>query len=42
MNVNITLPTCWQELTLSQLRYIFFLLTQNYSAAEIKTYALIR
>ena len=41
-NLNITLPTCWQELTLSQLRYAFYLLSQDFTAAEVKTYALVR
>ena len=42
ITLNLTLPTCWQELTASQMRYVFFLLTQNYSADELKTYCLIR
>ena len=42
MNLNITLPTCWQELTPTQLRYAYYLLSQNCTAAELKTYALIR
>ena len=42
MNLNIILPTCWQELTPKQLRYAYYLLAQNYTAAELKTYALIR
>jgi len=40
--LNLILPTCWQELTLSQLRYAYYLLSQNFSADEIKTYALAR
>ena len=42
MNLNIILPTCWQELTPKQLRYAYYLLAKNYTAAELKTYALIR
>ena len=42
ITLNLTLPTCWQELTLSQLRYVFFLLSQNYSADEVKTYCFCR
>ncbi|MBR4500170.1 MAG: hypothetical protein IKP11_06500, partial [Paludibacteraceae bacterium] len=41
-NLNIILPTCWQELTPKQLRYAYYLLAQNFTAAELKTYALIR
>ncbi|MBR4563680.1 MAG: hypothetical protein IKO26_04435, partial [Paludibacteraceae bacterium] len=41
-NLNIILPTCWQELTPTQLRYAYYLLAQNFTAAELKTYALIR
>ena len=40
--LNITLPTCWQELTPAQLRYAYYLLSQNITAAELKTYALVR
>ncbi|MBR1564458.1 MAG: hypothetical protein IJ650_03850 [Paludibacteraceae bacterium] len=42
ITLNLTLPTCWQEMTASQMRYVFFLLTQNYSADEVKTFCLIR
>lgn len=42
MTINLTLPTCWQELTPVQLRYVFFLMTQNYTADEVKTYCLCR
>ncbi|MCR4664560.1 MAG: hypothetical protein K5660_04250 [Paludibacteraceae bacterium] len=39
MTINLTLPTCWQELTPKQLRYVYFLLSQNYTAddTEIKS-----
>lgn len=42
MTIDLTLPTCWQDLTPKQLRYVFFLLTQDYSAAEVKTFCLCR
>lgn len=42
MTINLTLPTCWQELTPAQMRYVFFLLSQNYSADEVKTFCLCR
>lgn len=42
MNINLTVPSCWQELTPKQLRYVYFLLSQNYSAEEVKTYCLCR
>ena len=42
ITLNLTLPTCWQELTASQMRYVFFLMTQNYTADEVKTYCLCR
>jgi len=41
--LNLILPTCWQELTPKQLRYVYYLIsTEKYSAAEIKTYVLFR
>ena len=42
MTINLTLPTCWQELTPKQMRYVYFLLSQNYTADEVKTYCLCR
>ncbi|MGN1248167.1 MAG: hypothetical protein ACI4UO_06235 [Paludibacteraceae bacterium] len=42
ITLNLTLPTCWQELSASQLRYVFFLLSQNYAAEEVKTFCLCR
>ncbi len=42
MTLNLTLPTCWQDLTPKQLRYVYFLLSQNYSADEVKTFCLCR
>lgn len=41
--LNLTLPTCWQELTPAQLRYLFYLLSlDKFTADEIKTYVLFR
>ena len=40
--ISLTLPTSWQTLTVRQLRYVFFLLSQGYTATELKTYCLLR
>lgn len=41
--LNLTLPTCWQELTPAQLRYVFYLLaTDKFTAEEIKVYVMFR
>ena len=41
--LNITFPTCWQELTPAQLRYVYYLLSTNkFSEVEVKTYVLFR
>lgn len=42
MTLNLSLPTSWQHLTPAQLRYVCFLLSQNYSTDEVKTYCLLR
>lgn len=42
MNINLTVPSCWQDLTPKQLRYVYYLLSQDYSADEVKTYCLCR
>ena len=42
MDLNISLPTCWQELTQSQLRYVYFLYSQNYTSDEVKTFCFCR
>ena len=42
MILDISLPACWQELTPKQLRYVYFPLSQNYTADEVKTYCLCR
>lgn len=41
-NLNITLPTCWQELTPKQLRYVFYLIGEGYSPEAVKTYCFFR
>lgn len=41
--LNITLPTCWQELTPTQLRYVYFLISSDkFTSNEVKTYVLFR
>lgn len=40
--LNLIVPTCWQELTQQQLRYLLFLMAQGYTPAAVKTYALMR
>lgn len=40
--INLILPTCWQELTPRQLRYVYFLFSQERTADEVKTYCLCR
>lgn len=41
--LNLILPTCWQELTPNQLRYVYYLLaTDKFTFTEIKTYVLFR
>ena len=42
ITLNLNLPTCWQELTQTQMRYVFFLMKQNYTADEVKTFCLCR
>jgi len=42
MNLNLTLPTCYQELTPKQLRYVYFLISEGYDPVTIKTYCLFR
>ena len=41
-NINITLPTRWEELTEKQLRYVFLLIAQGYSIDEVKAFCLFR
>lgn len=41
--LNITLPTCWQELSEKQLRYVYFLLSsEQYAPAQVQTLVLFR
>ena len=40
--INITLPQGWHELTLKQLKYLFYLIAEEYTATEIKTLCLFR
>lgn len=40
--LDLIVPTCWQELSQQQLRYLCFLLSQGYDATTVKTYALMR
>ena len=41
--INLIMPTCWQELTPAQLRYVFYLIsTDQYSPQEAKTLVLFR
>lgn len=40
--LNLTLPTCWQELSDVQLRFVFSLLAGDYSLAQLKAMCLIK
>lgn len=40
--VNLSIPKSWQALSEKQLRYVYFLMSQNLSADEIKTFCLCR
>lgn len=42
VNVDLKLPTKWEDLTEKQLRYLFGLLAQDFPATQIKTYCLFR
>lgn len=42
MKLNLIVPTCWQELTQKQLRYVFHLIAEGYSPTAIQTYCLCR
>ena len=35
--INITVPKGWHELSQKQLRYVFFLLSEEYTVTAIKT-----
>ena len=40
--ININVPRGWHELDEKQLRYLFGLLADDYSSAEIRTLCLLR
>lgn len=42
MKLNLTVPTCWQELTQKQLRYVYYLLAEGYSKEALQTHCLCR
>ena len=42
INIDLKLPTRWEDLTEKRLRYLFGLLAQGLSADEVKTYCLFR
>ena len=42
INIDLKLPTKWEDLTDKQLRYLFGLLAQGFPAQQIKTYCLFR
>lgn len=42
MKLNLTVPTCWQELTPKQLSYVYYLIAQKYSPTALQTYCLCR
>lgn len=40
--IDLITPKCWEMLTDNQLRYVFGLIAQGFTAVEVKTYCLIR
>lgn len=42
MTLNLIVPTCWQELTQKQLRYVYYLIAQGFSQTAVQTYCLCR
>ena len=42
MSINLIVPRGWHELDDKQLRYLFGLLADDYSSAEIRTLYLLR
>ena len=42
INIDLKLPTKWEDLTDEQLRYVYQLLAQHFNFVEIKTYCLHR
>ena len=42
VSIDLKLPTKWEDLSDKQLRYVFALLAQGYTATEVKAYCLHR
>ena len=42
INIDLKLPTKWEDLSDEQLRYVYQLLAQHFNFVEIKTYCLHR
>ena len=42
INIDLKLPTGWEDLSDKQLRYVFALLSQGFTATEVKAYCLCR
>ena len=42
ISIDLKLPTRWEDLSDKQLRYVFVLLAQGYTATEVKAYYLCR
>ena len=42
ITIDLNLPTKWEDLSDKQLRYVFALLAQGFTATEVKTYCLHR
>ena len=42
INIDLKLPTKWEDLTDKQLRYLFGLLSLNFPSQQVKTYCLFR
>lgn len=41
-SLDLIIPTCWQELTPKQLRYVYYLISEGYSPEVLKTHCLFR
>ena len=42
ISIDLKLPTKWEDLSDKQLRYVFALLAQGFTATEVKAYCLHR
>ena len=42
ISIDLNLPTKWEDLSDKQLRYVFALLAQGFTATEVKAYCLHR